>query len=954
MEVEQSFAQEVPLNQIETKSDSNLETSTKDETKMPQLTIDTKANCYEIDSNGMNSLQENVAESATLDQGNYEIQITSGSYGYSSNAEEGEPEVLLWIYGTDGSTFVNQETGIETAATWSTLHGYNQKLQLEVKQQAVINALFFKVGNEANSGAIELTITLDSSDSEPQKLTVESQNNSYTLDEQNLSSLKQWDNNFIELEPGNYRLKIESANGSYWSDEAKFNLEPWAFVWLKKGSFVPKFAGTEISETWCSLNGLEDEIIIEVKNKTTVSGFFFDTHKEDNEGQIIMNIEPLSEESFAQIQTDYLEKLESDRSTSVSQETETSSQTITETITETSSDTSDLREPVTVGSASSSFNFRFDRDQMESTWREMAGKIKDSVTVVDEQDPKKEAQYWDSLEKWILKGYQTQAKELAMQVARLEFMMTSITQQMESSFNQNFQAWSTHFDERLNNLISTRISTMVDERVNRKLDRQTQEIEKRVEEKILGEVEQRIDTIVNLKVANLTQDIKTSSLEQIKVDLDQMVGDTVNIAIDRRSAEINEAVTGRILGDIDERVGNLINLKIGEQGQETKQEAIAEIQGNLDRQIDAVVNVKLSDLASELGDRITQEIQGDFDGRINNVVNLKVGNLAQDIKNSSLDSIATDLESIKADLERQISETANTTINEGSTEIKNQVIEQIETDLDKRVGNVVNVRIDDRSNEIKKQAIEEIKRDLDKKIDAVVNLKVTNLTPEIKNLIATGMQNNVDKRIDAVVNLKTNALRQSIKNLVIQQIQPNIDLQIMSAVGKSTENIVKSVENKIAGDIDDRIQINFDNKILNFRDDVTSLVRNEINRNNDAMTTTIISDITDQGFFPDTESIKTEVNNFFDRVGQFETRINSRIDQGDTQLYNWTLEQLTALQGCLSDRQTLSNMFETFAANLREELDNADCVQPTRFTSRVTVEQNAISTTETPQLPGNS
>ena len=53
----------------------------------------------------------------------------------------------------------------------------------------------------------------------------------------------------------------------------------------------------------------------------------------------------------------------------------------------------------------------------------------------------------------------------------------------------------------------------------------------------------------------------------------------------------------------------------------------------------------------------------------------------------------------------------------------------------------------------------------------------------------------------------------------------------------------------------------------------------------------------------------------------------------------------------MSDRQTLSNMFESFAANLREELDNADCVQPTRFTSRATVEQNAISATEPLQLP---
>ena len=101
-------------------------------------------------------------------------------------------------------------------------------------------------------------------------------------------------------------------------------------------------------------------------------------------------------------------------------------------------------------------------------WQEMAAKIETSVTVQDEQDEKKEAYYWDNLEKWLLKGYQTQAKDLAMQVARLEFMMKSITQQMEVSFNQNFQGWSSYFDSRLNELIDTRMTDMVSEQVNLK------------------------------------------------------------------------------------------------------------------------------------------------------------------------------------------------------------------------------------------------------------------------------------------------------------------------------------------------------------------------------------------------------------------------------------------------------------------------------------------------------
>lgn len=101
-------------------------------------------------------------------------------------------------------------------------------------------------------------------------------------------------------------------------------------------------------------------------------------------------------------------------------------------------------------------------------------------------------------------------------------------------------------------------------------------------------------------------------------------------------------------------------------------------------------------------------------------------------------------------------------------------------------------------------------------------------------------------------------------------------------------------------------------------------------------------------------SIKAEVDNFYNRLGQFESQLDMRIKQGDTQLYNWTLEQLVALQGCLTDRQSLVEMFESFASNLKDELDNAPCVQPSRFKPMVaTLDQSQLYSTQLEQLPGN-
>jgi hypothetical protein len=278
------------------------ESKTITEEGMSILTIDTKNNCYVINPDQMNNLQQNVATSFTFDKGTFDIKIIGGRYKYAKAKTEGEPFVLLWIYGVDGSKFINKTTGYEVGATWTTLNGSNDNLQLEVKQRAVLNALFFDVNNNDNSGSIDLLITSNKPFFNPQTLTVDSKRNSYVLDENQLASLKQSGTNSIELNPGNYRLKIREGNATYWSDNKKFNLEPWALIWIKGGKFITKLTGIEVEETWTSLNGFKDEVVLEVKEKTTLTGLFVDTYKEDNEGQIILAIESVSATTVTNVQ----------------------------------------------------------------------------------------------------------------------------------------------------------------------------------------------------------------------------------------------------------------------------------------------------------------------------------------------------------------------------------------------------------------------------------------------------------------------------------------------------------------------------------------------------------------------------------------------------------------------------------------------------------------------------
>ncbi|MGB7521510.1 MAG: hypothetical protein WA896_17925, partial [Spirulinaceae cyanobacterium] len=215
------------------------------------------------------------------------------------------------------------------------------------------------------------------------------------------------------------------------------------------------------------------------------------------------------------------------------------------------------------------------------------------------------------------------------------------------------------------------------------------------------------------------------------------------------------------------------------------------------------------------------------------------------------------------------------------------------------------------------------------------------------------LQTNMDNRIDNAVELKITDKTEALKNLVIQQLEANIDKRIQMFVEQSTNNNLQLVANNVMGNIDNRITANFENQILNLREDLTSLVRSELNNNyTDSLKSLLFADIKNQQFYLDTQSIKAEVENFYSRLGQFETQLNLRIAQGDTRLYNWTLEQLSALQGCISDRQALVNMFESFSAKLKTALDGAPCVQPTRFSAWVTTENNPqIEPIQPNQLP---
>jgi phosphate transport system substrate-binding protein len=120
------------------------------------LRVHGQANCFLLTPEDMQRLQNETAVTHTLTPGTYLIRIKEGGFGWRSHAQQAsEPTLLLWMY---GGRVINQKTNVPVSATWSTLNGFADALNLEVLEQATLCAFFFDTYIDDNEGELTLSI----------------------------------------------------------------------------------------------------------------------------------------------------------------------------------------------------------------------------------------------------------------------------------------------------------------------------------------------------------------------------------------------------------------------------------------------------------------------------------------------------------------------------------------------------------------------------------------------------------------------------------------------------------------------------------------------------------------------------------------------------------------------------------------------------------------------------
>ena len=120
------------------------------------------------------------------------------------------------------------------------------------------------------------------------RLVVDNRDHRYILDEQRLKSLQSTANT-THLEPGTYVIRIAQGAFNSCPNHEQFSPEPWAMLWIHGGRVINKKTNMVVGETWTSLNGYGDALILEVEETTTLCGLFLDTDT-NHSGSVTLSI----------------------------------------------------------------------------------------------------------------------------------------------------------------------------------------------------------------------------------------------------------------------------------------------------------------------------------------------------------------------------------------------------------------------------------------------------------------------------------------------------------------------------------------------------------------------------------------------------------------------------------------------------------------------------------------
>jgi phosphate transport system substrate-binding protein len=89
------------------------------------------------------------------------------------------------------------------------------------------------------------------------------------------------------LEPGVNLIKLRHSD---WQYPDATEREPSVMLWIHGGSFVNQSTGVSVNATWSSLQGYDDVLVLNVKERTTLRAFLINTQSQPTGNPLTLSI----------------------------------------------------------------------------------------------------------------------------------------------------------------------------------------------------------------------------------------------------------------------------------------------------------------------------------------------------------------------------------------------------------------------------------------------------------------------------------------------------------------------------------------------------------------------------------------------------------------------------------------------------------------------------------------
>jgi hypothetical protein len=291
----------------------------------------------------------------------------------------------------------------------------------------------------------------------------------------------------------------------------------------------------------------------------------------------------------------------------------------------------------------------------------------------------------------------------------------------------------------------------------------------------------------------------------------------------------------------------------------------------------------------------------------------------------------------------QHSVTSNTEVNNNivnfvanSTEINNK-ISNLRNEWNRTFINLATQHVDELSNII--GGTETFNR--------VITQKLVNNNIELNQYVSQQIDNTYEQKVRNYIpvitqNIVNNneGLNQYIDRRLQQNVTNNVEInnEIVNLVVNSTE--INNKINNVYRDID----IKIDSVRNEWNQTFLNLVRQYVDE--------VINIIGDRDTFNTQVAniINIKVDDLLNQIIRTKNELTVLINSADRQLYEWTLGELMAIKGCLTDREVLVETLVTFSAQLRTKLDGTPCVDINTFKPFKPI---SIDQQQSQQLPGS-